>query len=613
MNTCTIIPEDKNSSLTLIALQVVSVLGAGVFLYTSRFYFVAVVPAMLLLGMAVLLACYSRHRLFSILLIGLFTSLILSLRFEFLTWGDPWFDYGMVQRIIAYQSIDPSVYSAQLPVIHLIITTSSLFSGINSLDLLKFVIPPLSVIGLYAIYRFTKDISSNKTAFFAGILLLCGTPYLHWTTQGIRETLGIALFGLALYVSFSTIQSQKRGYLFISLALIGGLVLTHDLSSIMFLVVWITISVTYLYLICDIDRIRTTGLFSLIIASSTVIFILTWWVGHREFAYYQFYLLMNMIFHSEYGIHLFIVSLISLYLIPLMIPDKILLLRSMVNKILIRKKQIYAVLITGAIVCSIVVLNFILSKSSIVLTYPLPMLFNGICMIVLSLIGIYYFLDKDRLHILAWIAILTLILVLSMSEIVPFVDPLRFMEFLYIPLAIIAAFGMTRMAGLIVHANFFSIVLVVFVIASIVTAFPPVLFFGEPFEAGHPLYDTRSWVIQHQSSEISAISWLNNSNASGVIKTDAYVGYAARGIILKNSLTIISASFIRDWGYPQSFGTDTQYYMIILSRMTKYLEFSEQWLMEKNPLSDTDLKKIDNDYNRLYDNGNAVIYSFSIP
>ena len=86
--------------------------------------------------------------------------------------------------------------------------------------MLKFIIPPLSVIALYAVYRFTKNISSStKTAFFAGILLLCGTPYLHWTTQAVRETMGIALFALALYVSFTAIQSHKKQYLLLSLLL----------------------------------------------------------------------------------------------------------------------------------------------------------------------------------------------------------------------------------------------------------------------------------------------------------------------------------------------------------------------------------------------------------
>ena len=613
MNTRAIIPKDKDPSLTMIALQLVSVLGAGVFLYTSQFYPIALVPAILLLGVAVFLAGYSRYKLFSILLIGIFTSLILSLRFDFLTWGDPWFEYRMIQRILAYQSLDPSVNLAQLPVMHVIVAILSLFSGIKPLELLKFIIPSLSVIGLYAVYRFTKDISSStKTAFFAGFLLLCGTPYLHWTTQGVRETMGIALFVLALYVSFIAIQSHKKGYIFVALLLIGGLALTHDLSSIMFLLVWISVSLTFLYLMCDMNRIRTTGLFSLLIASTAVIFIVAWGWGRSMYGYSQFSSLMNTVFYSEYGIPLFILSLIVLYLLPLKIPDKLLMLRSIVIKILIRKNIIYAVFITGTVVSSGVVLHFVLGKSSFVISYPMPMFFNGICMILLSLIGLYYFLEIGRLHILAWIAALVLILVLSMSNIVPFVDPLRFMEFLYIPLAIIAAFGVTFIAGLSRLSKLLPLVFAVFVIISVITSFPPLTFLGNSFEPGHPLYDTRSWVIQHQVSEISAIFWLDDYRVNGVVNTDIYVGYAARWTTRGNLLTIqTEETFTSDPKYLQRLYPNVQqHYLLILSRMTKYMEFGDQWQREKNPLSERNLEKINNEYNLLYDNGKAEIFLF---
>jgi len=605
----------KTFSITPIVLQIVSVLGAGISLFTSRYYSIALIPAILLLGIAVFLAGYSRYRLFSLLLIGIFTSLILSLRFDYLTWGDPWFEYAMIQRILAYQSLDPSVYPSQLPVIHVVISTLSLFSGMNPLDLLKYIIPPLSVIGLYAVYRFTKNISSAETAFFAGLLLLCGTPYLHWTTQGVRETVGIALFVLALYVSFTAMESHKKRYLFISILLIGGLVLTHDLSSVMFLLVWITMSLTFLYLICDRDRIRMTGMFSLLIASTAVIFIVAWGFGRSTFGYGGFIGLMNTIFHSEYGILLFLVSLIILYLIPLKIPDKILLLRLLVHKILMRRNMLYSVFITVSVMSCIVVLNFVLGKSSFTLSYPLPMLFNGACMIVLSLIGLYYFLETDRLHVLAWTAALTLILVLSMSNIVPFVDPLRFMEFIYIPLAIIAAFGITRIAGLPWISKLFPLVLAVFVVISIITSFPSVVFLGKSFEPGHPLSDARGWVIQHQSSEIYAISWLNHSHVRGVIETDTYIRYAARGILFKDP-PIIQADlpFMRVGSYPQSSDANAQqHYLLILSRMTKFLEFSAQWLKDRTPISDMDVRKINEECNILYENGDAEIFSFSTP
>ena len=127
------------------------------------------------------------------------------------------------------------------------------------------------------------------------------------------------------------------------------------------------------------------------------------------------------------------------------------------------------------------------------------------------------------------------------------------MEFLYIPLAIIAAFGVTRIAELAPLSKVFPLILAAFVIVSVVTSFPSVVFWGTAFEPGHPLFDTRSLVIQHQASEISAISWLNNTHAAGVIETDSYVGYAAGGMINMPGLAVQSEyPFVKPSGYPQS-------------------------------------------------------------
>jgi len=596
----------------LIALQLVSVLGAGVFLYTSRFYPIALLPAILLISVAIFLAGYSRHRLLSILLIGIFTALILSIRFDFLTWGDPWFEYGMIHRIIAYQTLNPSIYVAQFPILHVNIATISLLSNADPINLQKFIIPSVSVLALYAVYKLTKDISSSETAFYAGLLLISGTPYLHWTTQGVRETVGLALFILTLYVCIRAIRCESKGYLLLSLLLMGGVVLTHHLSMGIFLLVWLAVSLTYLYIVCDISRMRKAILFSLVITITSVVFMVGWWNAKGGWEFGQFNGIMNTIFHSDFGIPLFLASLIIIYLIPFVVPEKILYFRSLVMQILQKKDAIYGVFIIGAVIGCIVVMNYILGKSGFSLSYPLPMLFNGFCIGILSLIGLYYFLEKDRLPILAWVAVLSLALILSLSNIIQIGDSIRFIEFLYIPLSIIAAFGISRVSKSIGSPRFFLVFVTVFVVVSIVTAFPSVVFFGQSFEPGHPLYDNRSWVIQHQPTEISAISWLDTNKAKGVIETDAYVGYAARGIILTDSLTTQSEyPFMRDGGYPQSSNANVQeHYILILSRMKDYIEFGIQWLKEKKPLSDMDNQKINNDCNILYTNGDAKVYSF---
>jgi hypothetical protein len=606
-----IMTEDNDRNITLIALQVVSVLGAGGFLFSSRVYPFALIPAIILLGMAVLLACYSRYRLFSLMLLGIFTSLILSLRFDYLVWGDPWFEYGMVQRILAYQSLDPSVYPAQFPVLHALIATCSLLGNIDPMILQKFVIPPISIIAIYAVYKLTEDISSSETAFFAGLLLISGTPYLHWTTQAVRETLGLALFILTLYVCIRAIRCERNGYLLLSLLLIGGLVLTHNLSMGIFLLVWLAISLIFLYLICDITKMRKNIFFSLVITITAVIFMLGWWNVKGGWEFSQFNGLVNTIFFSNLGIPLFLVSLIIIYVIPLVVPEKISSLRTLVMQVLQRKDTLYGVFIIGAVIGSIVVVNYILGKSGFSLSYPLPMLFNGICMVVFSLIGLYYFLQKDRFYVLAWIGVLSLALILSLSNIIQIEDRIRFIEFLYIPLSIVAAFGITYFAKMVKPSRLFPVIVTVFVLISILTAFPPVVFFGQSFEPGHPLYDNRSWVIQHQPTEISAISWLDTSKTNKVVETDAYVGYAARGVLLSDTLIQSEIPFMKDRVYSQHADADMQeYYLLILSRMTTYTEFGIQWLQKKEPLSDKDILIINNNCNILYTNGNANVYSY---
>jgi hypothetical protein len=231
---------------------------------------------------------------------------------------------------------------------------------------------------------------------------------------------------------------------------------------------------------------------------------------------------------------------------------------------------------------------------------------------VLSLIGLYYFLEIDRLHVLAWILTITLCLVLSVNKILPVVDSLRLMEFLYIPLAIIAAFGITRITRLPRILKLFPLVLAVFVVICLVTSFPPVVFLEKSFEPGHPLFDTRSWVIQHKSSEISTLSWLNDSRARGFVETDAYVGYAARGIILTDGLKIQSIyPFQRaQYNSPVSDISSHQHYLLVLSRMKDYTEFGVQWMQKREPLNDADFRKINEECNILYTNGNAEVYLF---
>jgi hypothetical protein len=217
----------------------------------------------------------------------------------------------------------------------------------------------------------------------------------------VRETIGLALFMLTIYVCVRAIRRENNRYLILALMLIGGVVLTHHLSMGVFLLSWLVISLTFLYLVCDIPKMRRTVMLSMGITITSVLLMVGWWSVKQGFEFAQLNVLMDSIFHSDFGILLFLVSLIIIYLIPLVIPNIIISLRSLVIQILQKKDAMYGVFIICTAICGVVVMNYLLGKSGFSLSYSLPMLFNGFCVGILSLIGLYYFLDKNRLPILA--------------------------------------------------------------------------------------------------------------------------------------------------------------------------------------------------------------------
>ena len=271
--------------------------------------------------------------------------------------------------------------------------------------------------------------------------------------------------------------------------------LTHHLSALIFLGVWIVISLVFLYLMCRREWVRRASLIAGFITTTTILAIIAWWIGRLEYEFSEFSGLTNSLFHSDYGIPLLLISVIILYLIPVLIPEKILALQTLAQRILIRKKIIYAVMIIGSVIGCILVINFVIGKSTFFLSYPIPMLFNGICIAVLALIGLYYFLEKDRLFVLAWVAVLSSALVLSMERprVIcgsPQADGISLYPACHRrSMRIQQSRTMYSFQGAPVRLT------QALVLTSIVTTFPAVVFFGQPFEPGHPVRRTGAWSL----------------------------------------------------------------------------------------------------------------------
>jgi hypothetical protein len=228
------------------------------------------------------------------------------------------------------------------------------------------------------------------------------------------------------------------------------------------------------------------------------------------------------------------------------------------------------------------------------------MMFNGVVMIILSLVGLYFCLNLRGVPILAWVAALAIPLLLSTLGVLFFGDPLRFMEYLYIPLAIVAGAGLRQILARVPGQGLKAGIAAALATISLVTAFPAIVFWGTPFEKGSILYDDRSWVIYHPDSEIKAIRWLDQREIRGTLYSDNYVYYAAKWID--------EDVFLENRERLRPILRQGNNYFILTERMKKYAEFSEGMIHERRPLRESEIENLNNGASLIYDAGEAKVY-----
>lgn len=537
---------------------------------------------------------YLKKSLCGLILCSISSSLVLALRFKYLTWGDPWFEYAMILDIMKSGMLSMEFYADQEPLLHTLIATTSTYTVLGAMQLQKFLAPSLSFISILALYRIAKEFFDEETAIASALLLSVGTAYLHWTAQAVCESLGIPLGILALYISYRSLRDAK--YLPAAMLLILGLVLAHHLSTLIFLVWWNSFALAYIYLISQKRREAAVGLF---ISILSLLFALIWWNLRLPYIYNSVKSPLIDIFQTDQAIYAVFMALVLLYAIPFFLPGVANLVRSAADRLLQLRNCIYFGVILMSIAGAALALNFLLGRSFFVLSYP-PLFFsNGLLMIFLAVVGLRSFLYTEKIPILAWSGGVGMMLIGSITGIYHAEDPLRFIEFIYPSLSIISA------AGLLALSKNFSLrrraALVASVcLMSLIVAFPSTVFWGEAYPPTDPRHDTRALVISHPDSEIMAIDFVDEHVVMGNLYTDRYVGYAS------TRLESVTVSYDKRPD-PNKLASHDDL-ALITQRMRNYAEFGEWLLKEKYPLKENELKRIDENASRIYDNGESWIY-----
>jgi hypothetical protein len=477
----------------------------------------------------------------------------------------------------------------------------------------KFLIPILSACGILVLYKFLGEYTNKEIALISALFLLVGTPYIHWASQAVRESVGIAFLIIALYLSYQSMKKCRMDYFIAAFLVILGLVLTHHLSNLIFLLTWLAISLSYIYCVCEMKSVKKSTLFALGIFLLYISSTLFWWNTHLPSQYVEFETLMNKLFSMPYVVVFFIVCIITLYIFPIVLPKILIVIRYFLGMVFSRKKEVYAVTLIISVILAGVIYNFVMGKSVFITSYPGFMLINGIIMAFLAIIGLYYCLNFEKFPLVCWLGTIALVIFLTIAKIVPFVDPFRFLEFLWIPFAIVSAIGFVQLFKNIKSERIMALVVAGILTISIITAFPSMVFFNTSFNPGHPLYDNRSLVISHPDSEILALNWLETNKVSGIIETDTYIGYSGRALVNRDNLTW--QTYFRPGNPDDSlksyyYNLHQNYYALVSGRMSTYAEFGEDWSKNKNPLKPAEIEILNQKNNLIYDNGeNKIFYS----
>lgn len=558
---------------------------SALLLYLSRTYTIALYIFLPLYFFLVYYILRSDERtLEKLTALSILTAISLSLRFDYLIWGDPWADYAINKGILESKMFP---LTDEEPLARFLTVFSSMLTDINPMTVQKFLIPALGSLAVPALYVFMKDFMPERGARYSGLLLMVATPYMHWVTQGVRESLGLFMSVLALYLCYEAVKNLNLRKLAVALFSIMLVTMTHPRAALVFIVAWIGFSL----FILDSSRQRTG--FSLGIAVFSIIFSLRWWevTSSRGLGAINGFLSAKGYTLGE-GYFITFTIVVFIYMVFTFIGTKI------PEKIEKRRKLLYTLGLAIIVVSSIYVISS-LSKSFF-LPYPQVYYFNGIVLSILALFSFYYFLEKDRIPVLGWLisvcSLLTLNLLLKYSgsdfSSFPLMDPMRIFEFASIPLASLAGLGIFMLEKRLNNMNI-KLLFSLFILVTLITSLPSIAFLGYTFSSGNLLYDERSWLISHNDQEISGIKWMEEYSLDMPIITDQYITYA-----LKPTGKVADVN--RE--------LTNNRYKLITKRMLYITDFGELILAKRMPITETKIKEIETDNIKIYSNRYTEIY-----
>jgi len=135
--------ESTGDALGIIGLEALLFFSGLFGLALSRLNILAIVIFALCYSILVY-RTYITKSPYGLALCSMQSALILAFRFEYLTWGDPWFEYSTILEIMNNGMLSPAYYLYQQPALHVLIAAASTYMHAEAMPLQKFLAPAFS-------------------------------------------------------------------------------------------------------------------------------------------------------------------------------------------------------------------------------------------------------------------------------------------------------------------------------------------------------------------------------------------------------------------------------------------------------------------------------------
>jgi hypothetical protein len=230
---------------------------------------------------------YEYIILAKVILVGILMRWVPQVMFPGGIWFDSWFHERLVREMLRTSHITGlgALPYSKLPVMHLLLGSTMLLTGMDFETAFMLVVSPLQVI-VQAIFTYSLAvgfISGKRPALLAALLVTVADVVMAKGIVAYPNTLAMILLIVIVHTIFRARQSASTKLSVLCLLLMGTLILTHTIASlalaILLLCFWLGFGV-YQWMYCTRVKVPPVNFF---LFALFVVAMLSWWMyasGH---------------------------------------------------------------------------------------------------------------------------------------------------------------------------------------------------------------------------------------------------------------------------------------------------------------------------------------------